>query len=104
VPNPGCLFISHGPKTFPVTWLTGNQIIILLIKNSPDQVEGYLDYLQPVEICSIPTAGYFYLALPFFSKRKKHLGQVFIIMKHINDSPDTPFPSSVKKLTLHKFS
>jgi hypothetical protein len=27
VPNPGCLFIGHGPKTFPVTWLTGNQII-----------------------------------------------------------------------------
>jgi hypothetical protein len=29
VPNPGCLFIGHGPKTFPVTWLTGNQIINL---------------------------------------------------------------------------
>jgi hypothetical protein len=27
VPNPGCLFIGHGPKTFPVTWLTGNHII-----------------------------------------------------------------------------
>jgi hypothetical protein len=47
VPNPGCLFIGHGPKTFPVTWLTGNQIVNFLIKNSPDQVEGYLDYLQP---------------------------------------------------------
>jgi hypothetical protein len=46
VPNPGCLFIDHGPKTFPVTWLTGNQIINFLIKNSPDQAEGYLDYLQ----------------------------------------------------------
>jgi hypothetical protein len=23
----GCLFIGHGPKTFPVTWLTGNQIV-----------------------------------------------------------------------------
>jgi hypothetical protein len=44
VPNPGCLFIGHGPKTFPVTWLTGNQIVNFLIKNSPDQV----DYLQPV--------------------------------------------------------
>jgi hypothetical protein len=47
VPNLGCLFIGHGPKTLPVTWLTGNQIVIFLIKNSPDQVEGYLDYLQP---------------------------------------------------------
>jgi hypothetical protein len=47
VPNPGCLFIGHGPKTLPVTWLTGNQrSLIFLIKNSPDQVEGYLDYLQ----------------------------------------------------------
>jgi hypothetical protein len=27
VPNPGCLFIGHGPKTLPVTWLIGNQII-----------------------------------------------------------------------------
>jgi hypothetical protein len=27
VPNPGCLFIGHGPKTLPVTWLTGNQIV-----------------------------------------------------------------------------
>jgi hypothetical protein len=46
VPNPGCLFIGHGPKTFPpVTWLTGNQIIIFLNKNSPDQAEeGYITY------------------------------------------------------------
>jgi hypothetical protein len=42
VPNPGCLFIGHGPKTLPVTWLTGNQIINF--SNSPDQqAEGYLD-------------------------------------------------------------
>jgi hypothetical protein len=27
VPNPGCLFIGHGAKTLPVTWLTGNQIV-----------------------------------------------------------------------------
>jgi hypothetical protein len=26
--------------------------LIFLIKNSPDQVEGYLDYLQPLICCS----------------------------------------------------
>jgi hypothetical protein len=34
----------------PVYWLLGlleNRSLIFLIKNSPDQVEGYLDYLQP---------------------------------------------------------
>jgi hypothetical protein len=39
---------THGPKTFPITWLTGNQIINFSHKNSPDQAEGYLDYLQPL--------------------------------------------------------
>jgi hypothetical protein len=39
VPNPGCLFIGHGPKTLPVTWLTGNQIINFShIKNTHDEV------------------------------------------------------------------
>jgi hypothetical protein len=46
VPNPGCLFISHGPKT----WLIPEtRSLIFLIKNSPDQAEGYMDYLQPLK-------------------------------------------------------
>jgi hypothetical protein len=55
VPNPGCLFIGHGPKTLPVTWLTRS--LIFLIKNSPDQVEGYLDYLQPAFSLSATRSG-----------------------------------------------
>jgi hypothetical protein len=38
----------NDPKTFAVTWRTGNQIINFSHKNSPDQAEGYLDYLHNI--------------------------------------------------------
>jgi hypothetical protein len=46
VPNPGCLFIGHGPNT-RLLGSPETRSLIFLIKNSPDQVEGCLDYLQP---------------------------------------------------------
>jgi hypothetical protein len=46
VPNPGCLFIGHGPKPSRLLGLPETRSLMFRIKNSPDQVEGYLDYLQ----------------------------------------------------------
>jgi hypothetical protein len=41
VPNPGCLFIGH---PYRLLGSPETRSLIFLIKNSPDQVEGYLEH------------------------------------------------------------
>jgi hypothetical protein len=57
VPNPGCPFISRGPWTLAVSWLTDNQIIYFSShKNSPpDRAEGYLDHPQLLVMAQRPS-------------------------------------------------
>jgi hypothetical protein len=40
-------------RPYRLLGLPETRSLIFLIKNSPDQVEGYLDYLQPEATCNV---------------------------------------------------
>jgi hypothetical protein len=46
-PIPDACLLVMAQKPYQLLGLPETRSLIFLIKNSPDQVEGYLDYLQP---------------------------------------------------------
>jgi hypothetical protein len=47
-PIPDACLLVMSQRPYRLLGLPETRSLIFLIKNSPDQVEGYLDYLQPL--------------------------------------------------------
>jgi hypothetical protein len=52
-PIPDACLLVMAQRPYRLLGLPETRSLIFLIKNSPDQAEGYLDYLQPMVICQV---------------------------------------------------